>query len=720
MSGGMVSASATQKRHAKSQSENFGMMAFDLDQPEDVVDDSSYGRTSKRRRLTYDCNALPSDGFVGDGKMLERGDHEAGPGTTENTRATHRSQSRHDYFNGIACHLHGCSRSHIPFYYGDGKTPVARQQTERVHYCHSTIEQHTLLSTPPGTTVQSNPNARNSIIHKQRPGKPENHFLFEEGFSSIPTPAQTDRSSVWEASHREGGHRDMGDACGMFSSTADNLRPRPCNQPSAESSISLPNEVASAKQNAVSRWVQQIPDVPAHMDKRIPGFYKPDALRDLFHRRVFKALPGRGECRALLGIYFRQFNQLIPLFHEASFMDMFDNAHSPTPHEGSGWWASINVALAIVSSASTDIGERQAHNPAWGYIKNALAVTNELTMYNADLLSVQALLGMALFFRGTHNPQPSFSLLSAAVRLSHAIKLHRNCCNSKLDEVEIEQRKRVFWLAYFLDKDTCLRSGRPSTQDDDDIDVDLPSETPTDNIGVVPLTKVDDAGRSSINVFRSMCTFAQIQSQIYKTLYSVSASKQSKQKLSTTTEELVSELEAWKESIPTEFRPGHEIDAACWPYRLHVVLLNFAYHYCVATICRLSVHRDRSQKTNGLEAWPPDPPVSASVSQCLHSSRASIRLIRCISRDDLDRVWVILYYPVSALVVLFANILREPRSAFARSDLALISSMVNFIARLECDDSSEVSYVRRMHSVCAGYERTARALLDRVEISTRG
>jgi hypothetical protein len=75
---------------------------------------------------------------------------------------------------------------------------------------------------------------------------------------------------------------------------------------------------------------------------------------------------------------------------------------------------------------------------------------------------------------------------------------------------------------------------------------------------------------------------------------------------------------------------------------------------------------------------------------------------------------------VSALVVLFANILREPRGAFARSDLALISSMVNFIAKLECDDGSEVSYVRRMHSVCAGYERTARALLDRVEISTRG
>lgn len=59
----------------------------------------------------------------------------------------------------------------------------------------------------------------------------------------------------------------------------------------------------------------------------------------------------------------------------------------------------------------------------------------------------------SLFLQGTPNPQPAFFLVAAAIRLSHSIGLHKRGSGFGLNPVEVEQRKRVFWIAYCLDKE---------------------------------------------------------------------------------------------------------------------------------------------------------------------------------------------------------------------------------------------------------------------------
>ncbi|KAK0787853.1 hypothetical protein LTR75_012749 [Friedmanniomyces endolithicus] len=409
--------------------------------------------------------------------------------------------------------------------------------------------------------------------------------------------------------------------------------------------------------------------------------WKPEVFNDLFERKVFKPLPPRRECEALLRDYFEHFNQMFPLFHEPTFMHLVDKHYSLEPYEGSGWWASLNVALAIAHRlrVMSNVVDQEEDDHAWGYLKNAMAVMTELTMRNTDLLSVQALLGMALFLQGTPNPQPSFFLVAAAIRLAHSIGLHKRGSGFNLNAVESEQRKRVFWIAYLLDKDICLRSGRPPSQDDDDMNVELPSEDPPDNVGNVPLasptgpntnghdnsndgsaaprprqqaddSKEEGGQRKAMNLFRLMCTFAQIQSRVYKHLYSVRASRQSDGELLNTIGALDSELEAWKDSIPLDFRPD-------------------------------------------ILSMPPT------------------RLSSCTS--------LVLYYPVSALVTLFANILQNPQDARARSDLKLMSSVVSFLTMLERDVNEANGNVRRMLSVCAEFERIARVVLDKAERDLR-
>ncbi|TVY15369.1 Fusaridione A cluster transcription factor fsdR [Lachnellula arida] len=455
----------------------------------------------------------------------------------------------------------------------------------------------------------------------------------------------------------------------------------------------------------------------ASVDENKMMYWKPEVFGDLFQRRIYRQLPPRNECISLMKDFFENFNCMFPLFHQPTFMHLVDRQYSRDPYEGSGWWASLNVALAIAHRlrVMSNLVPAEEDEKACGYLKNALAVFTELTMRNTDLLSVQALLGMALFLQGTPNPQPTFFLVAAAIRLSHSIGLHKRGSGFNLNPVEIEQRKRVFWIAYIVDKDICLRSGRPPAQDDDDMNVELPSADPEDNIGNIPLAD----GKGKLNLFRLMAEFATIESKVYKQLYSTKAAKQSDGELLNTIGDLDQQLEEWKDSIPIDFRPEHEIKASHTPLILHVVVLHFAYYNCLTTIHRMSIHhgywtsRLSNYAIQGLNARPLNPRVFSSAALCVSAARASIHLIKYVPQGDFQCVWLILYFPVSALVTLFGNILQNPQDPRARSDVRLMNLVVNFLSMLSTEE--ENGGVKRMLGVCSEFERIAKVVLDKAE-----
>lgn len=70
-----------------------------------------------------------------------------------------------------------------------------------------------------------------------------------------------------------------------------------------------------------------------------------------------------------------------------------------------------------------------------------------------------------------------------------------------------------------------------------------------------------------------------------------------------------------------------------------------------------------------------------------------------------------MYFPVSALVTLFANILQNPQDARARSDVKLMNQVVNFLSALAITE--EQGGVKRMLGVCAEFERIARVVLEK-------
>lgn len=72
-----------------------------------------------------------------------------------------------------------------------------------------------------------------------------------------------------------------------------------------------------------------------------------------------------------------------------------------------------------------------------------------------------------------------------------------------------------------------------------------------------------------------------------------------------------------------------------------------------------------------------------------------------------------MYFPVSALMTLFSNILQNPIDPRAKSDAKLMNVVVTYLSALGQD--AETGGVHRMLGVCAEFERVARSVIEKAE-----
>ena len=198
-----------------------------------------------------------------------------------------------------------------------------------------------------------------------------------------------------------------------------------------------------------------------------------DVFADVPFTRLHRRLPPKEETRALLGEFFGEFSSVAPIFHEATFMSLFETRFTQEydPVHGPGWWASLNMVLAMTHRVRVlhNLTLQDEEDMALLYFKNAMAVLAELMLRGPNILNVQALLVMvsrrtsfqppsltritkALYSNGSPGVELSCFLASAALRISQNMGLHRESSGRDLRPHEIQERRRVFWMGYILDK----------------------------------------------------------------------------------------------------------------------------------------------------------------------------------------------------------------------------------------------------------------------------
>lgn len=336
-------------------------------------------------------------------------------------------------------------------------------------------------------------------------------------------------------------------------------------------------------------------------------------------------LPTKAFAIELIEETFNNYNRFLPLFDEEDFLREFQLKYSTSNPRDAGWWACLNVVLSIAHRLRSirAIDPTQDHILAFGYVQNALSVVSELNVSDRSLSAVQALAGMACILQGTPDPEPAAMLVAAALRLAQAMNLHRECSGLGLTDSQAEKRRRVFWKLYILDKDISLRTGRPFGQDDDDMDVRLPS-----NASLEP---------GNMDLFNCRIGLALVQGQVYKQLYSVQAGRQTPTQRAIAAQELSSLLSYWKSSAQLELPEdsttvsGLQLSGEM----IHKVVLRLTYIHCLTMIdhhlpstTRLSSHQELSR---------PEP--SSPSNLCVAESRKAIRLVESIPQGDCACVW---------------------------------------------------------------------------------
>lgn len=403
---------------------------------------------------------------------------------------------------------------------------------------------------------------------------------------------------------------------------------------------------------------------------------------------VNQQLPSKAFALELVHETFVNYNRFLPLFDEQDFLTEFQLKYSTSNPRDAGWWACLNVVLSIahrLRSLRTLDPEHELAQ-ASGHIQNALDVVSQLNVSN--LSAVQALVGMACILQGTPNSEPAAMLVAAALRLAQAMNLHRDGSNRGLTEAEAEKRRRVFWKVYVLDKDVSLRTGRPFCQDDDDMDVRLPSKTGLDS--------------SDVDIFNYRISLAMIQGQVYKQLYSIRAEGKTEAERAIAAQDLSSLLSYWKSNAQLGSPEGSTVSSASHVSgeMIHKVVLRLTYIHCLTMIDR---------------HIPPTPPAANQLlswsellllpgTQCLAESRKAIRLVEAIPPGDSSCVWMLLHAFLAAATSMLYNITQNPTSPNALSDLHLVKPFMRLLGMLAKGSGagSRSEEIRRMHRTLSG------------------
>jgi len=205
--------------------------------------------------------------------------------------------------------------------------------------------------------------------------------------------------------------------------------------------------------------------------------------------------------------------------------------------------------------------------------------------------------------------------MSGAARLATAIGLHRRPPSPcPFSEVELEERKAIFWNVYILDKCLSLTFGRSTCLPDFDCDTELP----------------EGDGKEVFFVnFIALIKLAKIQSNIYLRLYSAAATRQETAEKEKAIVELDLELRAWWTQSGAVFDTAGGLDATInegvptAPLAIFSKLeLKFSY------LCSLTLVHRMARPDMGI--W------AQSDGNCLESARDSIRIINEVVECNLD------------------------------------------------------------------------------------
>ncbi|KAI0443091.1 hypothetical protein F4803DRAFT_574939 [Xylaria telfairii] len=341
-------------------------------------------------------------------------------------------------------------------------------------------------------------------------------------------------------------------------------------------------------------------------------------------------VPPLTEALPIIELYFQDYNSLIPLFNQQSFMRLLNDYYKPYGERPRIYAGVINVVLAMGYRIQLcEHGDGDAH-PGFHEAKikacvdNAQMMLDELMTRDQDTLGLQALLGL----------------------------------------------------------DVSLRTITPSLQLDSDIDIDLPGSSNGDDCGNLLYTA---DGLSQLHLLRAKVQLAHLEGRIYDTLLSNRSRKLSREAREQAVLTIDRLLGRWKQSIPTPFQlENMTVNLLSGPL-IHMTVLYQTYLICLTMTHGLYAQNAPWLKALGglgsdlLRTFNPrgsacmDGNASSAPAiweKCVTASRAILNILSYQSFGGCS-VWLSACAYFSAMTFLFVNLIYHPTSKLAENDQKL-------------------------------------------------
>ncbi|KAL4805909.1 fungal-specific transcription factor domain-containing protein [Aspergillus unguis] len=392
-----------------------------------------------------------------------------------------------------------------------------------------------------------------------------------------------------------------------------------------------------------------------------------------------RPLPPKTTADRYVNCFFESLNTLIPLYDERLFRALYDRQYSSDPETDVAWYASFNIVLAVGSMMSS---QTQVHPPGpadfesddtWQYFRHACSVFTDLLFTSRRLMAVQALLAMAFIFDMLLDSESASTVVAGTTRLAISLGLHRRPRSAAISTLEKIQRQNVFWSLYICEKLIHFRIGRPSMINDTDIELEPPADGETIN---------------ERTFFSNLVKLTQIEGEIYSQIHSARHLEPGPRR-SRLIDYFDNRLREWRNGLPVAIMPEEPI--LCSPEYIHTaIMLHFAYFNSVVTLHRLSIYNElsassRTASSLSMDQHPDIPPrVYSSHLTCLAAARNSAKLLLVLDHDSrLPRDNILrhlLYYPLSAFLILFVNALQNPCDSYIESDLHLLQVVIDYLS----------------------------------------
>lgn len=245
--------------------------------------------------------------------------------------------------------------------------------------------------------------------------------------------------------------------------------------------------------------------------------------------------------------------------------------------------------------------------------------------------------------------------------------------------------RKLFWMIYYNDKELSLRTGHPPSINDDDCDMTLPHAyldfKYVDDIPEFEPLLMDD---TAVPILPGDIRLDMIKSRTYTMLYSARAMRKSDAELIRDIRQLDDELEAWRMSVPPGWRPSLAMrdqqppPVLSEPRQMERNMICFEYHHLVATI-HAATGRCRSSSASAYEVEG----VNSSLALAVEASRSTLIYAQAIVHDLIgEAFWMAVFYPISALWIIFCNLLNNPLDPNASVDLELLNSAPRLIQQM--------------------------------------